>query len=105
MSESVGGVGTNALDGRDLTPPLSHPVSNVSRMDFNQSGGPDSALTVDCRTCVMQATAACDDCLVSYICDREPDDAVVITMDELRTIKALNDAGLVPGLKHRSHIG
>ena len=62
-------------------------------------------LEVDCGTCVMRDTDACDDCLVTYICDREPTDAVIITIDELRAMRTLSDAGLVPGLKHQQRTG
>ncbi len=84
---------------------LSYPLTRVCGMDFFENQGDNRVLTVDCGTCVMQATAACEDCVVSFICDREPDDAVVINMDELRTMRALSQAGLVPGLKHRSSLG
>lgn len=67
--------------------------------------GRADAIVVDCDTCVMRATAACDDCLVTYICDREPEQAVVITIDELRAMRTLSEAGLVPGLKHRLDAG
>jgi len=52
-------------------------------------------IEVDCDTCVMRATDACGDCLVTYICDREPDEAVIITIEELRAMRTLSDAGLV----------
>lgn len=58
-------------------------------------------IEVDCDTCVMRATDACGDCLVTYICDREPDEAVIITIEELRAMRTLSEAGLVPDLKHR----
>lgn len=58
-------------------------------------------LTVDCATCVMRATDACDDCLVTFICDRPRDEAVVISIDELRSMRLLSEAGLVPELRHR----
>ncbi len=62
-------------------------------------------LKVDCNTWVMVNTSACSDCLVTYICDRQPNEAVVISIDELRSMRALSDAGLVPGLKHRVRTG
>lgn len=65
----------------------------------------DGPLTVDCGLCVMRNTDACDDCLVTYICDREPEEAVIITIDELRSMRSLADAGLVPGLKHQRRTG
>ena len=71
-------------------------------MEQFTSEGP---LTVDCGVCVMRETAACEDCLVTYICDREPEEAVVITIDELRSMRSLSQAGLLPGLKHRSGTG
>ena len=61
-----------------------------------------TAIAIDCATCVMRATDACSECLVTFICDREPDQAVVVPIDELRSLRLLSDAGLVPGLRHRS---
>lgn len=63
---------------------------------------PTEALTVDCGTCVMRETTACDDCLVTFICDRRPDDAVVISLDEMRSMRLLTDAGLLPHLRHQA---
>lgn len=57
-------------------------------------------IVIDCGTCVTRRTAACDDCLVTYICEREPDDAVVIDVSEYRALRMLNKAGLVPELRH-----
>jgi hypothetical protein len=71
-------------------------------MEHLPQSGP---LEVDCNTCVMKDTDACDDCLVSFICDRDPQEAVIITIDELRSMRSLNQAGLVPGLKHRRRTG
>lgn len=65
--------------------------------------GTSTAIEVDCATCVMRETDACGDCLVTYICDREPGDAVIITLDELRAMRTLTEAGLVPDLRHTSH--
>ena len=62
---------------------------------------PDT-LTVDCADCIMRTTAACDDCLVSFLCDREPEEAVVISIDELRSMRLLSEAGLVPKLRHQA---
>ena len=57
-------------------------------------------MTIDCDECSLQGTAACQDCVVTFICGREPDDAVVIDAAEFRSLRLLADAGLVPGLKH-----
>jgi hypothetical protein len=51
----------------------------------------------------MQATSACDDCIVTFLCEREPEQAVVIDLADFRAMKLLADAGLVPDLKHRAH--
>lgn len=48
----------------------------------------------------MQATAACEDCVVSFICDREPGDAVIIDVAEERALRMLGRSGLVPVLRH-----
>jgi hypothetical protein len=56
-------------------------------------------MRISCDDCVMQRTAACDDCVVSFICDREPDEAVVIDVAEARAVRLLSEAGLVPPLR------
>ena len=58
-------------------------------------------IVIDCDSCVAQHSSACDDCLVSYLCEREPDDAVLIEVDELRTLRRLQAVGLAPALRHR----
>lgn len=58
-------------------------------------------LRLDCAECAMQHTDACDDCVVTFLCAREPDDAVVVDVAEMAALRALGDAGLVPGLRHR----
>lgn len=62
-------------------------------------------LTIDCDSCTMQHTDACDDCVVTFICSRRPDEAVVVDLDELRALRLLGDAGLVPGLRHDRRTG
>ena len=57
-------------------------------------------LVIDCATCVGRHTSACDDCVVTFLCDREPDDAVVIDVAEARALRLLADADLVPVLRH-----
>lgn len=72
---------------------MAHPGGMLDRMLLR---------TIDCGECVMAATAACDDCVVSFIVEREPGDAVVIDADEERALRALGDGGLVPQLRHRA---
>ena len=60
--------------------------------------------TIDCGDCVMAGTSACDDCVVTFIVNREPGDAVVVDVDEDRALRALGDEGLVPRLRHHSRV-
>ncbi len=62
-------------------------------------------LLIDCDTCVGHGTDACGDCVVTFICDRDPGEAIIIDVAEERALRALGDAGLVPHLRHRRRIG
>jgi hypothetical protein len=62
-------------------------------------------LRIDCEVCVMRHTAACDDCVVSFIVNREPGEAIVFDGAEARALRSLSGAGLVPGLRHRPAVG
>lgn len=62
-------------------------------------------LTIDCDECVMQSTSACDDCVVTFICSREPEEAIIIDADEARAVRMLIRSGLVPGLRHEPAAG
>lgn len=72
-------------------------------------------ISISCDTCVMDGTAACADCVVTHLLSparREPalpDEparaarpAVVLDLDELRAMRLLAEAGLVPTLRHRA---
>ena len=61
-----------------------------------------STIAIDCDDCRLQGTGACDDCLVSFVLGRDPDDAVVIDAEEARTVRRLARAGLVPSLRFSS---
>jgi hypothetical protein len=67
----------------------------------SEPSGLDAAgdLTIDCDCCTLRGTAACDDCVVSFLLEREPEDAVVIDADEARAMRMLERAGLVPSLR------
>jgi hypothetical protein len=60
---------------------------------------PTGPLTIDCDRCELQETTACEDCVVTFLLGREPDDAVVIDADEARAMRMLERAGLVPTLR------
>jgi hypothetical protein len=61
----------------------------------------DQNLLIDCATCVVRDTEACTDCVVTFLCDRQPGDAVIIDVEDLRALRMLRDAGLAPELRHR----
>lgn len=57
-------------------------------------------MNIDCDECVMNGTDACSDCMVSFLVNRNPGDAVVIDVAEERAVRMLARAGLVPQLRH-----
>jgi len=57
-------------------------------------------ITIDCATCVMRETPTCEDCVVTFLCDREPTDAVLLDMTERQALRRLAQAGLAPRLRH-----
>jgi hypothetical protein len=65
----------------------------------------DEPTRIDCAECVMAGTAACDDCVVTFIVGREAGEAVVVDADAERALRALGDSGLVPRLRHRTRAG
>jgi hypothetical protein len=59
-------------------------------------------MTISCDECSMRSTPACADCVVTFICDREPDDAVIVDVAEERALRLLGRSGLVPVLRHQT---
>ena len=55
---------------------------------------------IDCAVCPVQGTDACDDCVVTYVCNRDPGDALVVDLSDLRALRLLSEGGLVPRLRH-----
>ncbi len=78
---------------------VAHPTSSTAGC------GREGTVTIDCDTCSLRDSAACDDCVVSFLLDREPDDAVVIEAEEARAMRMLGRAGLVPELRFSSRAG
>lgn len=72
------------------------------------SHGGDDGLLIDCGTCVMRQTDACADCVVTFLYSEDhelPETgplAVVLDLGEIRALRALGEAGLVPTLRHRA---
>jgi hypothetical protein len=65
----------------------------------------DGVLRIDCDDCAMQGTECCADCLVTFICSREPGEAVVVDVAEARALRMLSDAGLLPVSRHIRRTG
>lgn len=63
------------------------------------------AITISCDDCALGGTDACADCVVSFLLEREPADAVVIDAAEARAVRLLQRAGLVPELRHERRVG
>ena len=63
------------------------------------------SLRISCDECTMEGTSTCEDCVVTYLCSREPDEAVVIDVEEIRALRLLERGGLAPALRHRRRTG
>ena len=81
------------------------PTSRDADQEPEADEEPEGTLTIDCERCVLNKTEACDDCVVSFLLGREPDDAVVIDADEARAMRLLGHAGLVPVLRFSNRAG
>jgi len=65
----------------------------------------DEPLVIDCDECSMRDTDTCADCIVTFLCTSDPQDAVVIDVIEVRALRLLAESGLAPPLRHRRHAG
>jgi hypothetical protein len=93
-----------ATEVSNVTPLRGEPVL-FEPIDTEPSIEPEGELTIDCDCCALRNTDACDDCVVSFLLEREPDDAVVIDADEARAMRMLERAGLVPSLRFSTQAG
>jgi len=61
-------------------------------------------LVIDCDDCRLQHTSSCADCIVTFVCDgdHEHRSALVFDLAEVRAVRLLTSAGLVPALRHAS---
>jgi len=72
-------------------------------------------LTISCDDCSMQCTSACDDCVVTFLLRSDVDDEqrpstehpvhhepLVLDLDQVRVVRLLGKAGLVPDLKYQA---
>ena len=61
-----------------------------------------TSLTISCDDCCQRGTDACGDCIVTFLCEREPGAAVVVDVAERRALRLLSGAGLAPQLRYAS---
>ncbi len=61
---------------------------------------PTPVLRIDCDECALQATDACEDCVITFLCGTEASTPVVVDLAEARAMRLLDDAGLAPPLRH-----
>jgi hypothetical protein len=98
-----------ALPGSIIRHPssISRQIAGKAREVVGPASWPagGETLNISCSDCCMQHTDACDDCLVTFICDRQPDSAVVIDATEARAVRLLSQSGLLPELRHRTRAG
>lgn len=69
---------------------------------------PEPLLRIDCDECALQGTAACGDCVVTFLCGTEPAgiaSPVVIDLAEARAMRVMGEAGLAPPLRHTRSTG
>jgi hypothetical protein len=80
-------------------------------------------VSISCDECRLHDTAACDDCVVSFLCaaEDEPErlapvssvpagedsarSAIIIDAEEARAVRMLQGAGLVPKLRFERWVG
>ena len=66
---------------------------------------PAPSFVIDCGECVRFDTDTCEQCVVTFICSRQPDEAIVVDVAEVRALRALHIGGLVPPLLHERRSG
>lgn len=95
---------SDALDGSVayLGPRLIEGGGDTERARYRHPSrsGDDQAFSIDCDECVMQHTEVCGDCVVSFVVNRSPGDALVVDVAEARAVRLLTNAGLLPSLRH-----
>jgi len=81
--------------------PLGHDVvMDVQFREEHTISAGSTLLLIDCDNCSQDSTGACSDCVVTYLCGRQPGEAVVADLEERRAFSLLAGVGLVPPLRH-----
>lgn len=79
---------------------IQHQHSQAEHIQAGSGRRSSDVTVIDCDDCIGPSIGACDDCVVTFLCEREPDDAIVIDVAEERALRMLADADLVPRLRH-----
>jgi len=66
---------------------------------------PTENISISCDDCALQATSACDDCVVTFLLDSPVGEGIVVDVAEARAVRMLQRAGLVPELRFRRRVG
>jgi hypothetical protein len=63
----------------------------------------ERSLSISCDDCSMQCSAACSDCVVTFLLrdDAVEPDTLVLSLEQARVVRMFGSAGLVPDLKYR----
>jgi len=72
--------------------------------DARLGRGDGGVLRIDCAECTLEGTAACSDCVVTFVVGHEPGTALVVSAAEARSLRALERGGLAPALRHRRRL-
>jgi len=51
---------------------------------------------IDCRACTRRQSANCEDCVVTFVTSRQPNEAIVVDVAELAALRRLASAGMLP---------
>lgn len=65
---------------------------------------PTEDVTVSCDECELAGSAACEDCVVTFLLDPPAPGAMVVDVAEARAVRMLQRAGLVPELRFRQRV-
>lgn len=66
-------------------------------------------VTISCDECRLEGTSACDDCVVTFLLLSEPKkapaSAMIVDAAEVRAMRMLERAGLLPSLRFERRVG
>ena len=66
---------------------------------------PLESVSISCEDCALCDTAACDDCVVTFVLGPPALGGSVGDVAEARAVRMLQRAGLVPELRFRRRVG